>query len=168
MQEFRNVKTGKTVMRDAPQERRAEYDGKMMILEIDDDGIITYANRTLRDILEYEKEEIIGLPYVVSLHPEMPEELYIQALEVANRGKIWSGYEKSITRNGHYFWTSVYMQPKYQMDQSINGYIIRKKAPADDIIREVQKEYARLSAEEISVCRSEFCGELDFHSQGEA
>lgn len=151
-------------MRDAPQERRVEYDGKMMILEIDDDGIITYANRTVRDILEYEKEEIIGLPYVVSLHPEMPEGLYQQALEVAKRGKIWSGYEKSITRNGHYFWTSVYVQPKYQMDQSISGYIIRKKPSDDGIIREVKKEYARLMAEEILVCRSEFCGELNFHS----
>ncbi|MBD3791291.1 MAG: PAS domain-containing protein [Campylobacterales bacterium] len=164
MQVFKNVKTGKTVMRDAPQEKRVEYDGKMMILEIDKDGIITYTNRTLRDMLDYDKEEIIGLPYTVSLHPDMPEGLYNQALEIANAGEIWSGYEKSMTRNGHYFWTAVCIQPKYQMDQSINGYIIRKKPPEDDIIREVQKEYARLASEEISACRSEFCGELNFHS----
>lgn len=162
MQVFTNARTGKTVMRDAPQESKVEYDGKMMILEIDNDGIITYANRTLRDMLDYDKEEIIGLPYVVSVHPDMPEGLYNQAFEVANAGKIWSGYEKSITRNGHYFWTSVCVQPKYQMDQSINGYIIRKKPPEAEMIKEVQKEYARLASEDVSACRSEFCGELNF------
>lgn len=127
MQIFTNTKTGKLVMRDAPRESKVEYDGKMMIVEIDNDGIITYANRTLRDLLDYEKEEITGLPYAVSFHPDMPEGLYRQAFDVANAGKIWSGYEKSITRNGEYFWTSVCIQPKHEMDRSINGYIIRKK-----------------------------------------
>lgn len=163
MEVFTNVKTGKTVMRDAPQESKLAYDGKMMILEIDKDGVITYANRTFRDILDYDKEEIIGLPYSVSFHPDMPEGLYKQAFKIANEGKVWSGYEKSITRNGQYFWTAICVQPKYEMDKSINGYIIRKKPPEEDIIKEVQKEYTELSSLNLPECNSEFCGELNFH-----
>ena len=163
MQVFTNVKTGKTVMRDAPQETKVDYDGKMMIVELDKDGVITYANRTLRDMLDYNKEEIVGLPYAISFHPDMPEGLYNQAFKIANEGKIWSGYEKSITRNGQYFWTAVCVQPKYEMDKSISGYIIRKKPPEDDIIKEVQKEYSQLATLDMAEYKSEFCGELNFH-----
>jgi PAS domain S-box-containing protein len=163
MEIFTNVKNGKSVMRDAPRESKIEYDGKMMILEIDKDGMITYTNRALRDMLDYDKEEIVGLPYSVSFHPDMPKGLYTQAFKVANEGKVWSGYEKSMTRNGHYFWTAICVQPKYEMDKSINGYIVRKKLPDENIIREVQKEYTEMVSNNLSECNSEYCGELNFH-----
>ena len=162
MQEFVNVNTGKTITRQTPKENEITYDGKMMIAEIDNQGVITYVNRKLREMLDYDKEEIIGLPYSVSFHPDMPEGICRQAFDLAGEGKVWAGYAKTITRNGEYFWTAVCVQPKYEMDKSINGFIIRKKPAIDVNLEEVAQEYSKLASMNTGECKSEFCGELHF------
>lgn len=164
MQEFLNTNTGKTIRREAPKESEAVYDGKMMIAEIDTHGVITYTNRKLREMLNYEKEDIVGLPYAVSFHPDMPESICRQAFDLAGEGKIWAGYAKTITRNGEYFWTAVCVQPKYEMDKSITGFIIRKKPATDVNLEEVAEEYSKLASLKMGECNSEFCGELHFSS----
>ena len=160
MQEFVNTYSGETVTRGAAKEEEVSYDGKMMIAEIDNNGVITYTNRKLRDMLGYEKDEIVGLPFTVSLHPDMPEGLCKQAFELAEEGKIWAGYTKSINRDGEYFWTAVCVQAKYDMDKSISGYIIRKKPASEDVISEVQEEYSKLKDLKLGEYKSEFCGEM--------
>ena len=162
MQEFINAKTGKTIFREEAKENEVAYDGKMMIAEIDTEGNITYTNRKLREMLDYEKEDLVGLPYSISFHPDMPEGICRQAFQLADEGKVWAGYAKSITRNGDYFWTAVCVQPRFEMDKSISGYIIRKKPATGVDIEEVAEEYSRLSSLKMGECKSEYCGELHF------
>lgn len=162
MQEFVNVYTGKTITRADATDRGVAYDGKMMLVEIDTDGIIVYANRKFREMLEYEKEELVGLPYTISFHPDMPEGICRQAFDLAKEGKVWAGYAKTITRNGEYFWTAVCVQPKYEMNREVSGFIIRKKEASLDVINEVQMEFSKFSSLKMGDYKSEYCGEMHF------
>ena len=138
------------------------YDGKMLIVETDTDGVITYANRNAREILNYTKEELEGVPFIISIHPDMPEGICKEAFKVANEGNVWSGYVQSITRNGESFWTTTCVQAKFGIDKGIQGYIIRKKFAEDQIIDMVKEEYARLKDLQVGEYTSEYCRALQF------
>lgn len=160
MKVFVNKHSGESIVREEPKDTYVPFDGTMMIVEMDRDGIITYTNRKFRDITGYSRDELIGLPYDISHHPDMPSGICQQAFDVASEGKIWAGYIKSISRTGESFWTDVCVQPKFDIDKNLTGYIINKKPAKDEIIDEVKKEFARLKASGESLIKSEYCGEL--------
>ena len=160
MKEFENSHTGKTVVQHPAKKQAAEYDGKMMIIEMDRDGIIVYTNKKFRDMTGYNKEELIGLPYSVSRHPDVPDGICQQAFELASEGKIWAGYIKSITRTGEYFWTAVCVQPKLGINKKLVGYIINKKMADKEVTDGVENEYIRYREAPSPDFTSEYCGEL--------
>ena len=162
VQLFENVRTGEKIQRGAVQDNEIVYDGKMLIVETDTDGIITYANRSTREILDYTKEELEGVPFIISIHPDMPEGICKEAFKVANEGNVWSGYVQSITKNGEFFWTTTCVQAKFGMDKNIQGYIIRKKFAEDQIIEMVKEEYAQLKDMKVGEYSSEYCRALQF------
>ncbi len=160
MRVFENKHTGESITREAPKDNFVPFDGNMMIVEMDRDGIITYTNRKFRDMTGYSRQELIGLPYDVSHHPDMPDGICQQAFDVASEGKIWAGYIKSISREGKSFWTDACVQPKFDGDNNLTGYIVNKKPARDEIIPDIEKEFARLKASGDPVHKSEYCGEM--------
>lgn len=160
MQEFENVHTQKKVIREDATDKPVAYDGKMMIVEMDTAGIITYTNRKFRDMTGYNREELEGLPYSISRHPDVPEIMCQQAFTIASEGKIWAGYIKSITRGGEYFWTSVCVQPKFDMQKNLIGYIINKKKADREVVEGVEGEYIQFKHTGSVHFKSEYCGEL--------
>lgn len=163
MRKFENINTGKRIAREDAKESAKDYNGKVMILEVDKDGHITYTNRNFRDTIGYSREEIIGLPFDISHHPDMPHGICQQALDIAADGKIWAGYLKDITREGEYFWVSACVQAKYDNEKNMVGYVIHKKLAETKIIESVQEEYAIFKDSDETLFRSEYCGE--FHSE---
>ena len=160
MQIFANKLTGAYVVRETPIDEMADYNGKMMIIEMDKEGTITYTNRNFRETTGYTKEEIIGLPFDISRHPDMPDILCDQAFRTASDGKIWEGYIKSITKDGKYFWTSICMQPKLDLEKNLIGYILRKRGAEKEIINEIEDEYDRIKNSNPESFNSQFCGEM--------
>jgi len=160
MQEYENRHTGKKYIQHPAKDEMANYDGKMMIIEMDKEGTITYSNKKFREMTGYDKEELIGLPFSVSQHPDVPDGICQQAFELASEGKIWAGYIKSITRTGEYFWTAVCVQPKYDMEKKLVGYVINKKAAEREMTKGVEREYDRYRQSPSSDFKSEYCGEL--------
>jgi PAS domain S-box-containing protein len=160
MKEFYNAYTGLSVSREESKDIEIDYNGQTLIAEIDLKGMITYTNRNLREMLAYTKEEILGLPFKISLHPDMPEGICSEAFELAKEGKIWSGYIKSMTRNGEYFWTSVFVQPKYDTEENMVGYVIRKQPADQAILDEVKEEFSRLGSLKPGEYKSEYCGQM--------
>ncbi len=160
MQEFENSLTGKKFVRDSAKEEVVEYDGKMMIIEMNKEGMITYSNKKFREMIGYSKDELIGLPFSVSQHPDVPDGICQQAFDLASEGKIWAGYVKSITRTGEYFWTAVCVQPKMDIDKEIVGFIINKKLAEKEVTEGVEDEYVRYREAPSVNFTSEYCGEL--------
>jgi len=160
MIEYVNRITGRMVSRNAANNEVLDYDGRMMIVEMDKDRYITYTNRKFRDMVGYSKEELVGLPYESSFHPDMPEGLCRQAFEVAEEGGVWMGFSKTIARNGAHFWSAVCLQPKYDIDQNMTGYIIRKKGAEKEILEKVKREFSALKQRIGGAYQSEYCGIL--------
>jgi PAS domain S-box-containing protein len=154
-----NTTTGKKIAQSHPSGREIAYDGRMMIVEMDNERRITYTNRPFREVMAYSREELIGLSYESSLHPDMPEWICEQAFDTADSGSVWLGYAKTITKEGAHFWSAVCLQPKYDVSQQRIGYIVRKKGTDAVMLEKVKQEFAALRREE-SLRQSEYCGAL--------
>ncbi len=160
MKTFLNIHTGETITRQAPKETEIPFDGQMLIVEMDASKTITFTNKKFREMVGYEREELVGTPFAISHHPDVPPIMCEQAFNTASLGKIWAGYIKSITQNGEYFWSSICVQPKFDLDKNIIGFIINLKKADKEIIKGVQDEYSKLKLNWTTDFRSEYCGEL--------
>ncbi len=160
MKTFSNIHTGKTIVRQAPKEREISFDGQMIIVEMDASKTITFTNKKFREMVGYEREELIGTPFAISHHPDVPMMMCEQAFYTASQGKIWAGYIKSITQSGEYFWSSICVQPKFDLNKNIIGFIINQKKADKEAVSGVQSEYSKLKLNGLAEFKSEYCGEL--------
>ena len=160
MLEYTNSKTGNIVKREAPQNSTVYYSGKTLIIETDSDGYVIYANKRFVETSGYEKEELIGLPHCMHMHPEMPEIIFKDACEMTASGKTWNGYMKNIAKDGTAYWTETFIQPKFCEEKNIIGFMAIRREPDESALEEVIAEYERLSQDNDSEEKSQYCGEV--------
>jgi len=159
MVEYVNSKMGETIVREAANDVVLSYAGKSLILETDINGVVVYANRRFVEMSGYSKEELIGLPHCIHMHPEMPVDIFKDACTITSSGKIWSGYIRNITKNGSSYWTEASIQPKFADDNSIMGFIAVRKEPDTTALPSVMEEYRQL-LHSNEKGRSQYCGEV--------
>jgi PAS domain S-box-containing protein len=157
---FINKSTGAAVYRKEPSDQEFVYTGKPLLVETDTEGIITYANRRFVEISGYTKEELIGSPHCIHLHPHMPEIIFKDACRVTSEGKTWSGYMCNISKEGIGYWTETIVQPKHDDNGAIIGYMATRKAPDPEAIAGVIEEYETLRKKGGKQIRSQYCGEV--------
>lgn len=157
---YTNRNTGNIVQRHAVQDKVFSYTGKTMILETDKEGYITYANRRFVETSGYLKEELIGLPHCIHMHPEMPEDIFRDACQMTSSGKTWSGYVRNISKEGISYWTKTVIQPKFDNDQNIIGYMSTRKEPEESELLNVISEYKKLKEANNTGQKSQYCGEV--------
>lgn len=160
MLEYTNIKTGNVVKREAPKNNTVSYSGKTLIIEIDNEGYVTYANKRFVETSGYEKEELIGLPHCIHMHPGMPEIIFKDACEMTSSGKTWNGYMKNIAKDGTAYWTETSIQPKFCEENNIIGFMAIRRAPEGSALKEVIAEYERLRQDNNSAQKSQYCGEV--------
>jgi len=160
MLEYVNTKTGNVVKREAPKNESISYSGKMMILETDIEGYILYVNKRFIETSGYEKEELIGLPHCMHMHPEMPKDIFQDACELTSSGKIWNGYIKNITKDGTGYWTETSIQPKFCEEDKIIGFIAVRREPNYAELENVMIEYEKLNSSDYNREKSQYCGEV--------
>lgn len=72
-----------------------------IILRIDTQRKITYANEMFYEISGYSKEELIGQPYNIIKRPDDVKKSFIDAMwKTIEAGKIWKGQLKNINKKG--------------------------------------------------------------------
>jgi len=158
--EYLNSKTGDTVHRSAVQDKEVFYTGKTMILETDREGYVTYTNRRFLEASGYAKEELIGLPHCIHMHPDMPEDIFKDACQMTSSGKTWSGYVRNISKDGISYWTEIVIQPKFDNDKNIIGYMATRKKPDKSELLNVIVEYKKLKELNNTGEKSQYCGEV--------
>lgn len=160
MREYTNSKTGNVVKREAPQDTAVYYSGKTLILETDKDGYVTYANKRFVETSGYNKDELIGLPHCMHMHPGMPEIIFKDACEMTSSGKTWNGYMKNIAKDGTAYWTETFIQPKFCEGKNIIGFMTIKREPDASALEEVIAEYEKLREDDQGEEKSQYCGEV--------
>lgn len=120
------------------------FDKSVFIVEMDLEGNISYANRRYISLLGFSEEELLGLPYQLVWHPDMPKGVLKAMWKIITRRKIWRGYLKHLCKDGSYFWTLSYMHAKFDDEGNIIGYGSTGKVAHKSTRIKVEKEYQEL------------------------
>lgn len=160
MYKFKNVKTGEYISRNEPTEEEYVYADKPLLVETDKNGVITYVNRRFVEVSGYTKEELIGSPHCAQMHPNMPVSIFKDACQKTSEGKTWNGYVCNITKEGVGYWTEMTVQPKWDDNGEIVGFMATRKAVDPDRIEAVIEEYETIKVNGDGVLRSQYCGEV--------
>ena len=160
METYVNSKTGNNVERQVPQDEEYVYTGKPLILETDELRNITYANKRFVEESGYAKEEIIGAPHCMHMHPDMPAVIFENACKMNEEGKTWHGVVHNINKEGVSYWSEMLIQPKINELGKIIGYMATRREMDPDQLDEVKAEYKKLKEEGSNTVQSQFCGEL--------
>jgi len=141
-EKFVNARTGKVIHRNPPVDKEVPFEGGVMITETDLRGVITYVNKKFLDMTGYTKKELIGSSHNIIRHPDMPKGAFRGMWKTLSEGKVWRGYVKNLRKDGRYYWVLVYIQPKYDENGEITGYIAGRKVADPEKVKEIEKIYA--------------------------
>lgn len=140
-----NKRTTEQIVLEKPTDNEIEiFENSVLIMETDKYCFITYANRRYIELSGFSKETLIGSHYSIDRHPEMPEGLFHAGDEIVARKKVWRGYVKSLTKDGSFYWTPTYMQPKLDGNGDIAGYTLTRKKAYPSVIEEMEQKYTAL------------------------
>ncbi len=162
-----NTLPGEKIHKSLPVDEEVIFDGGVMITETDTKGIITYANRRFREMTGFSKQELIGAPHSINRHPDMPKGAFRGMWKTIVAKKVWHGYVKNMRKDGKYYWVIVYVQPKYDENDMIIGYVAGRRIPDKNVIQEVENKYAQLHGDEYIDHKFFMGGEL-IHNEGTA
>ena len=145
---IRNIKTGQEFIRPIPTNNEIEFFGGVMITETDVAGIVTYANKTFRDMTGYSLEEIIGSPHNINRHPDMPKVAFQEMWQTIKKKKYWQGYVKNLTKDGSYYLVEVWVKAKLDENEKIIGYIAGRKVANKENMQRALAQYKVLKEKE--------------------
>lgn len=136
------------MIRPKPIDEEVLFDGRSLISETDDKGIITFVNRKFTEMTLYTKEEAIGQPHNILRHPDMPKAAFEGMWKIIKEGKIWEGYVKNLRKDGKYYWVIVNIVPKLDSEGKVVGYIASRKMPDRIHLKTIIHQYKQMIDEE--------------------
>ncbi|MFO8156217.1 MAG: diguanylate cyclase domain-containing protein [Pseudomonadota bacterium] len=89
----------------------------------DERGRILTASQAFCDISGYSKEELIGRDHNIVRHPDMPDALYADLWRTITSGRTWEGEVKNLRKDGGYYWVHVHIEPRFDREGVIIGYV---------------------------------------------
>jgi aerotaxis receptor len=123
-------------------------EARSLITKTDLAGIITYASKAYRQMTKYSKEELIGKPHSIVRHPDMPAIAFKEMWDAIKANKVWEGYVKNLRKDGKYYWVVVRIEPSFDENGNKVGYIGMRKEPDRKMIKQIEKKYKNLLANE--------------------
>ncbi len=82
------------------QEYQKAIEMTNILVRLNTDGVITYVNNQFCEVLEYEKEELVGQNYSALKDPTWSKEEYELIYATVKQGKIWNGQIQNRTKSG--------------------------------------------------------------------
>jgi PAS domain S-box-containing protein len=94
-----------------------------IFVKIDTNKNITYANELFYETYEYKKEELIGNPYSILNHPEIPDRFYRKVWSILETGSIWKGKILTKSKTGKDNYSNVTIVPLKNSKEEIVEYL---------------------------------------------
>jgi aerotaxis receptor len=127
-----------------PVDEEYIYEGRVIISQTDEKGIITYANRKFCEVSGYTAEELVGKPHSIIRHPDMPKAVFAKMWDTIKGGQAWNGIVKNLRKDGLYYWVDSEILPILDDDFQVTGYIAARKAASRKDIKENEELYAKM------------------------
>jgi len=117
------------------------YDKHVIFSKTNKKGIITYASEAFCKVSGYTKKELIGKNHNIIRHPDMPSEEFAYIWSELEQEKSVKLEVKNKTKDGGYYWVDAEIEPEYNKDGKLIGYLaVRDDITANKDIEEIQKE----------------------------
>ena len=134
-----------------------------IILRIDLNKNIVYANEAFYKISAYTKEDLIGKPYSFLKHYNLTQEEQTKKIDSIFNGNIWKGKISNFKKNGQVFHCDVTMYPLKNKDEEVIEYMgihhdITDIERLHDELEDAQREII-YKLGEIGECRSSETGQ---------
>lgn len=121
-----------------------------------DKGVIIYASEAFCQISKYPESELIGRPYNVVRHPDMPKSLYEELWSTIEQGKTWRGEINNQAKDGSAYWVDVNIEPEFNKQSEIIGYTAicqdvtdKKRIEELSVTDSLTQLYNRLKLDEV-------------------
>ncbi|MFY9075749.1 PAS domain S-box protein [Malaciobacter mytili] len=102
-------------------------------------GIITEVTEAFCEISGYKKEELIGQAHNIVRHPDTNPLVFKELWNTILSGKIWKGEIKNRKKNGSYYWVSATIEPNFNINGEITGFVaIRQDITSKKEVEEQQ------------------------------
>jgi PAS domain S-box-containing protein len=98
-------------------------DKYLLFSETNTKGIITNVSEAFCQKTGYSKYELIGNPHNIIRHPDTPKDIFEDMWDKLKEGKAWKGEFQNLTKDGIGYWIYCDIQPKYDNNKNIVGYI---------------------------------------------
>jgi len=105
------------------EEYRRAIDESAIVAKTDDVGIITYVNEKLSRICGYSREELVGSPFVILCHPEMPDAFFDRLGSAVRENRVFKGTIKGLAKDGSSFYIDATVVPITDMHNDITEYM---------------------------------------------
>lgn len=109
-------------------------DKYVIMSRTDINGLIISVSSAFCKISGYEAFELVGKPYNIIKHPQMPDELFEDLWNTIKSGKMWQGEIKNLKKNGEFYWLKTTIHPNF--DNS--GNVISYDAIGEDISSQIE------------------------------
>ena len=118
----------KTFFEKELQEKQKEHqryldaiDSVTLIYKMDENGVISFANKSLLETSKYTLEELKNINFSQLIHPEVPKESIEESWKLLKSGKIWTGNTKFIAKDKEAFYlkNTIFKLASYPKDEYI-------------------------------------------------
>ncbi|WP_342118995.1 methyl-accepting chemotaxis protein [Pseudoduganella sp. OTU4001] len=115
-------------------------DGKPIVITMDLQGRLTYANSTFTATSGFSDEELNGRPQVSFHHPDMPGEVDEDMLRTTMSGEPWRGLVKYRCKDGGYFWCIANVTPVIEKGKT-TGFMSVCTKPKREQVKDAEQLY---------------------------
>jgi len=117
------------------------YDKHVIFSKTNKKGVITYASEAFCKVSGYTKRELIGQNHNIIRHSDMPKEAFQHLWDELAQEHSVKLEVKNKTKDGGYYWVDAEIEPEYNKDGKLIGYLaVRDDITANKDIEEIQKE----------------------------
>ena len=100
--------------------------------ETDHFGTILFVNEQFCQISKYRRDELIGNPYSIIRHPDMPGKLFQFLWSTIIKGETFRGVIKNQAKDRSHYWVNAVIMPVLGLDNKAINYISVHHLIADE------------------------------------
>ncbi len=129
------------------------------ISQLDKEGCYVTVNKAYAGITGYQPEEMIGMEWPLTVHPEDLEKMIAAYQEMLEVGKV-EVEARGIRKNGSIFYKQLVMVTAYDESQNFIGYYCFMKDITERKQAEIELQHAKEAAESANRAKSTFLANM--------